>query len=192
MGENVCFALRISISILSLLQLPLPLPLLVHRHGKAEMFPILNLLNNTPQPIPNALDGIAPQQQPQRRIAAMAELPHQLGALDGARGLAVIQPLYDALGVAGGAAGTSIGGACSLDPEEAVALEARGLGGALDGLVQPHVARLDQRRFDVEHVDLVQHRLDEPFDGVLGRAVGPQPRHAERAGRRGEDEVAAV
>ena len=41
-GKNVCFALRISISILSLLPLPLPL-LLVHRHGKAEMFPILNL-----------------------------------------------------------------------------------------------------------------------------------------------------
>lgn len=122
----------------------------------------------------------------------MTKLPHQLGALDGARGLAVIQPLYDALGVAGGAAGAGVGGARGLDPEETVALEARGLGGALDGLVQPHVARLDQRRFDVEHVDLVQHRLDEPFDGVLGRAVGPQPRHAERAGRRGEDEVAAV
>ena len=41
-GENVCFALRISISILILLPLPLPL-FLVHWHGKAEMFPILNL-----------------------------------------------------------------------------------------------------------------------------------------------------
>lgn len=122
----------------------------------------------------------------------MAELPDQFRALDRARRLSIIQPLDNTLGMAGGATRARIRGTGGLDPEMAVALKARGLGGPVEGLVEPHVARLDQRGLDIEDVDLVQHALDQALDGVLGRAIGPQAGHAERARGGREDQVAAV
>ena len=53
------------------------------------------------------------------------------------------------------------------------------------------MSRLHQRSFYVEAVYLVEHRLDETLNSILGRAVGPQARYAKGSSGRGEDEVAA-
>ena len=54
------------------------------------------------------------------------------------------------------------------------------------------MARFDERGADVEGVGFVQHRLDQAFHRVLGRAEGSQSRHAEGAARAAEDQVAAA
>jgi hypothetical protein len=54
------------------------------------------------------------------------------------------------------------------------------------------VSWLDEGGFDVEDVDLIEHRFYQAFDGVLCCAVGTETGHAEGAGCRGEDEVTAV
>lgn len=59
-------------------------------------------------------------------------------------------------------------------------------------VVTADVARLDEGGFDVVLVDFVEHAFDESLDGELGRAVGPEARHAQRAAGGGEDEVAAL
>jgi len=76
------------------------------------MFPILNLLDNTPQSIPNTLHGITPQEQPQRRIRAVSQLPDELRAFDCRRGLSVAEPGYHTPSVArgGGRVGVRFGG----------------------------------------------------------------------------------
>jgi hypothetical protein len=54
------------------------------------------------------------------------------------------------------------------------------------------VSWLDEGGFDVEDINLIEHRLYQAFDGVLCCAVGTETGHAEGAGCRGEDEVTAV
>lgn len=61
------------------------------------MLPVLQLLGDGAHSVADALDGVAAQQQPQRRVRAVAQLPDELGALDGARWLAISQPLHHAL-----------------------------------------------------------------------------------------------
>lgn len=62
-----------------------------------------HLLDNAPQPIPYTLDRVTAEQQPERRVPAVAQLPDEFSALDGADGLAVVEPLDHALRVARGA-----------------------------------------------------------------------------------------
>nr|POE65267.1 maintenance of mitochondrial morphology protein 1 [Quercus suber] len=158
------------------------------------MLPVLNLLRDTAQPIAHALYRKRAEQQPQRRKAAMAQLPHELGALARGRRLPVRQPLHDARGVPGRRAGPRVRRRRRpLHQEMSVFVHGDRLALLLrDRLLEAQVARRHERRPDPKRVDLVQHALDERLHGVLGRAVRAQPGDAERARRRREDDEAAA
>lgn len=158
--------------------------------GVVQVLPVLELLGDGAEAVADALDGVAAEHEAQGRVRAVGELPDQLGALDGARGLAVAEPLHHALRVQRGRRGVGVGLAGRLDEEVAPRRQGVRGDGRVRRLVAAHEARLDERRLDVEQVDLVRHGLDEALDGVLGRAVGAEPGHAEGAARRAEDEVA--
>ena len=108
----------------------------------------------------------------------MAELPDELRGPDGARGLPLPEPLDHALRVARRRRGVGVGRRGGLDEEVAEGRERGGLLPGREGFVVADVAGLDERGADVEGVRLVQHRLDQALDGVLGGAEGPQPGHA--------------
>jgi hypothetical protein len=59
-------------------------------------------------------------------------------------------------------------------------------------IVPTQVAGLDQRSLYIVCVDLVQHAFNQPFDRVLGGTVRRRPRHAERATRGAEYQIAPV
>lgn len=58
-----------------------------------QMFPIFNLFGDGLQPVTDALDGVVAQQQSQGRVAAVAQLPDQLGCFDAAHRLVLAHPL---------------------------------------------------------------------------------------------------
>lgn len=59
-------------------------------------------------------------------------------------------------------------------------------------LVAADMPGLDERGFDVEGVDFVQHALYQSLHRIFGSAKGPQARDAESTRRAAEDKVATT
>lgn len=93
---------------------------------KTKMLPILNLLDDTLQPIPDTLHGIRAQNQSQRRIRAVPEFPDEMRGFHRARGLLVAEPEEHALCVCGGGGGCFVRVAGGFHQEVAVEGEGRG------------------------------------------------------------------
>jgi hypothetical protein len=101
------------VHVLVLFSSPTSLVFRVQAHGKGEVLPIFDLrcisyqrattdclshetylLGDTFHSVSDTLNRVAAQNQPQRGIAAMPQLPHQLGALYCTDGLPIVEPLY--------------------------------------------------------------------------------------------------
>lgn len=143
------------------------------------MLPIFNLLDDTLQPVPNTLHGIRAQNQPQRRIRAMPELPDKMRGLDGAGGLLVTEPEEHPFCMGRGRGGRAVGRTGGFDEKVTVEWERGGEGvfvsaggvvavvivGILVGfgivrdqmhdIVAAHMPRLNQRRFDIKAIHLI-------------------------------------
>lgn len=177
-------------------------------HREAEILPVFDLLDDALESVADALDRVGSQDQPQRRIGAMAQLPNQMRRLDGTGRLLIAQPHQHALRMRRRRRGAAIRLAGLLDKEVAVQRQRRRevvpalvpVIGANHGsrsavrdkvphVVAAHMPRLHERPLDIETVHLVQHALHQALHRVLRGTVRPQPRHAQRARRRAEDQI---
>ena len=178
---------------------------------KTKMFPILNLLDDTLQPIPDTLHGIRAQNQPQRRIRAMPEFPDEMRCFHRARGLFVAEPEEHALCVCGGGGGCFVwlaggfhqemtvegegGGKVVFIVGSAVAVAAGvivvgvGIRHETDDIIASHMSRFNKGGFDIKTIHLVEHTLHQPLDGIFRRTIRSQPGHPQRSRRRTENQV---
>src|SRR5271156_3130264 len=117
----------------------------------------------------------------------MTQLPDQLRRLHSTRRLVVPYPMQHPLRMCSWRRGAPIRFAGRLDTEvpecwqSAIPIDCL----AID-VVAPHMARLNERGFDIETINFVQHAFDQSFHCILRRAIRPKAGNAKRTTRRAE------